>query len=136
MFIKRKEEPQHDINDTGEHPYSAPLSIAARVRARSYRGARQTKRSVSAPLSVKTAPRFSYSLLAMRRREAATAVEHSEARYSCEEQVVCMGETRKKWASAWCGMEVAKQCVRQRERDRRALVRPMLEWVGRGSRGS
>ena len=70
---------------------------------------------------------LSYSLLAMRGCEAATAVEHSEARSSCEGQVVCMRAIRKKWASAWCGKEVVEQCVRQRERDRRVLVRPMLD---------
>ena len=46
-----------------------------------------------------------------------------------------MRAIRKKWASAWCGKEVVEQCVRERERDRRVLVRPMLDvWaVGRAA---
>ena len=79
----------------------------------------------------------SYSLLTLCKRAAASAVEDGEARPSCKGQVVCMGETSKKWARAWSGKEVVEQCVRQRERDRLALVRPILDgWaVGRADSG-
>ena len=46
---------------------------------------------------------------------------------------MCMGATPKKWASVWCGKEVVEQSVKQRERDRRALVRPMLDVWAVGS---
>ena len=78
----------------------------------------------------------SYNLLAMRGCKAATAVEYCDTRPSCEGQFVCMGATPNQWTSAWSGKDVVEPRGRKRERDRRALVRPMLEWVDRGLRGS